>query len=85
VVVLYPDEVHDGRAGTEQGFGYRIVYVEPALLVEAVRAIHGRPRPFSVREGSGLEKRDVVARGPGRSSATGASLAEACCPRLEER
>src|SRR5262245_62345493 len=29
VVVLYPDEVHDGRAGTGEGFGYRIVYVEP--------------------------------------------------------
>src|SRR5262249_54884873 len=28
-VVLYPDEVHDGRAGTREGFGYRIVYVEP--------------------------------------------------------
>src|SRR5437867_9911716 len=25
VVVLYPDEVHDGRAGTDEGFGYRIV------------------------------------------------------------
>src|SRR5229473_1220433 len=46
VVALYPDEVHDGRAGTEQGFGYRIVYVEPALLVEAVRAVHGGPRPL---------------------------------------
>jgi hypothetical protein len=46
VVALYPDEVHDGRAGTEQGFGYRIVYAEPALLVEAVRAVHGRPRPL---------------------------------------
>jgi hypothetical protein len=26
VVTLYPDEVHDGRAGTSAGFGYRIVY-----------------------------------------------------------
>jgi hypothetical protein len=25
--VLYPDEMHHGRAGTEGGFGYRIVYV----------------------------------------------------------
>ncbi len=28
VVVLHPEESHDGRAGTEDGFGYRIVYVE---------------------------------------------------------
>ena len=46
VVVLYPDEVHDGRAGTGEGFGYRIVYVEPSLLTDAVRAIRGRPSPL---------------------------------------
>jgi AraC-like DNA-binding protein len=46
VVVLYPDEVHDGRAGTDAGFGYRIVYVEPPLLAEAVRTLRGRPGPL---------------------------------------
>src|SRR5256885_12835370 len=48
VVVLYPDEVHDGRAGTSEGFGYRIVYVAPSLLAEAVRVLRGRsyPLPF---------------------------------------
>src|SRR5262245_63950768 len=46
VVVLYPDEVHDGRAGSGEGFGYRIVYVEPARLADAVRALRGRPSPL---------------------------------------
>ena len=46
VVVLYPDEVHDGRAGTREGFGYRIVYVKPALVAEAVLALCGRPYPL---------------------------------------
>jgi AraC-like DNA-binding protein len=46
VVVLYPDEVHDGRAGTDEGFGYRIVYVEPSHLAEAVRVLRGRPCPL---------------------------------------
>jgi len=46
VTVLYPDEVHDGRAGTPEGFGYRIVYVEPSLLAEAIRALRGRPAPL---------------------------------------
>ncbi len=46
VVVLYPDEAHDGRAGTGEGFGYRIVYVDPALLAEAVRTLRGRPSPL---------------------------------------
>src|SRR4051794_34041934 len=26
VIVLHPDESHDGRAGTSDGFGYRIIY-----------------------------------------------------------
>ena len=46
VVVLHPDESHDGRAGAAGGFGYRIVYVEPARIAEAVRAIGGRPSPL---------------------------------------
>ena len=46
VVALYPDEVHDGRAGTGEGFGYRIIYVEPAQLSEALRALRGRPAPL---------------------------------------
>ncbi len=51
VVVLHPDEVHDGRAGTEAGFGYRIVYVDPARIAAAVRTITGRPAPLPfVRE-----------------------------------
>ena len=46
VVVLHPDEAHDGRAGTDVGFGYRIVYVAPARIADAVRAIRGRPAPL---------------------------------------
>jgi AraC-like DNA-binding protein len=51
VVVLHPDEVHDGRAGTKDGFGYRIVYVEPSHISDAVRVIRGRAQPLPfVRE-----------------------------------
>jgi AraC-like DNA-binding protein len=48
VVVLHPDEMHDGRAGTEEGFGYRQLYVKPALIFEAVRVLcgHGCSLPF---------------------------------------
>ncbi len=42
VVVLHPDEMHDGHAGTEAGFGYRILYVEPALIFEAVQVLGGQ-------------------------------------------
>ena len=57
VVVLHPDEAHDGRAGSEDGFGYRIVYVEPARIAAAVRAIRGQaaPLPFA---------REPVSRNP---------------------
>jgi AraC-like DNA-binding protein len=41
--VLHPDEVHDGRAGDERGFGYRIAYIEPSLILAASQ---GRGLPF---------------------------------------
>ena len=42
-MVLHPDEPHDGQAGTEEGFGYRMAYVAPALLQQA---LGGRALPF---------------------------------------
>src|SRR5919202_3537230 len=51
VTVLHPDERHDGRAGTDGGFGYHIVYVAPARISVAVRAITSQPTPLPfVRE-----------------------------------
>jgi AraC-like DNA-binding protein len=41
--VLHPDELHDGRAGTDAGFSYRILYVDPARVRDA---IGGRALPF---------------------------------------
>jgi len=48
VMVLHPDEMHNGRAGSAEGFGYRMLYVEPVLIADAVRNITGRycPLPF---------------------------------------
>ena len=42
-IVLHPDEPHDGQAGTEAGFHYRMLYVEPALIQQI---LGGRPLPF---------------------------------------
>lgn len=36
ILVLHPDEAHDGAAGTEAGLAYRMLYLEPALLQEAL-------------------------------------------------
>jgi AraC-like DNA-binding protein len=33
--VLHPDERHDGRPGDDRGFGYRVAYIDPALLLKA--------------------------------------------------
>ena len=41
--VLHPDELHDGMAGTGEGFAYRILHVDPALLQQA---LGGVPLPF---------------------------------------
>ena len=38
VFVLHPDEVHDGRPGTEEGYGYRICYIAPHLIAAAADA-----------------------------------------------
>jgi AraC-like DNA-binding protein len=46
VHILHPDEMHDGRAGTQAPFSYRILYVDPAL----VRAAIGRAALPFVRE-----------------------------------
>ncbi|AYD00457.1 AraC family transcriptional regulator [Neorhizobium sp. NCHU2750] len=32
VIVLHPDEVHDGAAGTEDGLIYRMIYLPPELI-----------------------------------------------------
>lgn len=42
-MVLHPDELHDGHAGTDAGFRYRMAYVEPALVQQV---LGGRPLPF---------------------------------------
>jgi AraC-like DNA-binding protein len=73
VLVLHPDEPHDGQAGTGEGFGYRIVYIEPARVAEAVRAIAGRAcaLPFV---------RSAVLRSPRLSGAIDAAFAAEAAP-----
>lgn len=44
VFVLHPDELHDGHAGTDSGFRYRILYVAPRLIQDALGTT--RPLPF---------------------------------------
>lgn len=41
--ILHPDETHDGVAGTDDGFGYRMLYVAPALVRDA---LDGGALPF---------------------------------------
>lgn len=35
-IILHPDELHDGQAGTEDGFHYRMIYLDPALVQQAI-------------------------------------------------
>src|SRR5207245_9213867 len=41
--ILHPDEAHDGAAGTEDGFSYRIIYIAPELIRQA---LDGDALPF---------------------------------------
>lgn len=45
VLVIHPDEPHDGHAGTAAGFGYRMIYVAPELVRQAL-APGGTCLPF---------------------------------------
>jgi AraC-like DNA-binding protein len=42
-IVLHPDEPHDGQAGTDEGFRYRMIYIEPALIQSV---LGGQALPF---------------------------------------
>jgi AraC-like DNA-binding protein len=42
--ILHPDEIHDGAAGTDEGFAYRILYIDPYLVQDALGA---RSLPFA--------------------------------------
>jgi len=57
--VLHPDELHDGHAGTDDGLTYRMLYLEPALLQEALEAPR-RPLPF-LRGGVSADARLLAA------------------------
>jgi AraC-like DNA-binding protein len=43
LAILHPDETHDGAAGTDDGFGYRVLYIAPELVRDA---LDGGPLPF---------------------------------------
>ncbi len=52
-IVLHPDEAHDGQAGTDAGFQYRMLYIEPALIQQI---LGGKPLPF-IRGGLSTDSR----------------------------
>lgn len=41
--ILHPDEAHDGAPGTEDGFRYRMLYLDPVLVQQA---LGGKSLPF---------------------------------------
>ncbi|WP_282604268.1 AraC family transcriptional regulator [Pelagibius sp. Alg239-R121] len=76
VIVLHPDEAHDGHAGSDEGFGYRMLYVSPVRVIEAVRQIAG-PRaslPFVP---------EAVSVNPKLAGVIGTAFHDGFQPRLE--
>jgi AraC-like DNA-binding protein len=62
VFVLHPDETHDGHAGTRAGFRYKILYVEPRAIRDALSEGHSL-LPF-VREAVSTDRRLAAAIEP---------------------
>lgn len=50
IMVLHPDEQHDGHAAVPDGFSYRMIYVDPALVAQALdqEGAGARSLPFVV-------------------------------------
>ncbi len=46
IMVLHPDEAHDGHAAVPDGFSYRMIYIDPALIGRALDHEGGRTLPF---------------------------------------
>jgi AraC-like DNA-binding protein len=38
VMVIHPDEAHDGHAGVDEGFAYRMLYIDPGAVSAALGA-----------------------------------------------
>jgi len=49
-IVLHPDEVHDGHAGTAEGFAYRMIYIDAGLISDALGGGHLPFVPDAVSE-----------------------------------
>ena len=65
VIVLHPDEAHDGGAATPAGLHYRMLYLEPALLLQALGDRKALPFvPMPVLEDAGLRDALLAALGP---------------------
>ena len=60
--ILHPDEVHDGAAATSAGFEYRIVYVSPELIRDALgdRALPFVADPVQDQTPASLRVADIL-------------------------
>lgn len=78
-VVLHPDEPHDGYAGSDAGFGYRIIYLEPACVAAAVGALPFLAQPVvrSPRLVRAIDMAFGMAREPLATEAAILAIAEA--------
>ena len=39
VMVIHPDEAHDGHAGVDEGFAYRMLYIDPGAIGAALGSV----------------------------------------------
>ncbi|WP_200834867.1 AraC family transcriptional regulator [Phyllobacterium salinisoli] len=62
VIVIHPDEVHNGHSGLETGFRYRMLYIEPFMIRDALGERAGS-LPF-VRDVAADDPRLLVALRP---------------------
>lgn len=58
VIILHPDELHDGQAGTEEPFAYKAINIAPS---EFQQVLNGAPLPFITKGVSSDPRLQAVA------------------------
>ena len=67
IVVLHPDELHDGRAGDERAFRYRSLYLAPADMQKRLAPLLDKRAPTGARAAAQAALRDRSPRCRSRS------------------
>jgi AraC-like DNA-binding protein len=84
VMVLHPDEAHDGHATVDAGFAYRMLYVDPAAVSLAIGGFPQSLEPLAVDAVVERLAGRLAARSDDRPRAPGTTVAHRAVARARD-